>query len=162
MEPAKSRCSWQVGKRRFAPRLTSARRQTGGERGRKKARNPPEQGAKNAAKTEMRPRTERHAAKIREFENKGCQTSQAVKVWHPRTENWQGSERSTRDTSKKEKKKIRRLGNTRNSRVARGDLPRTMRPRMRKIFRRLTWCAIVNKIFANQENIRSVKDGCMY
>ncbi len=36
-----------------------------------------------------------------------------------------------------------------------------MRPRTRKIFRRLTWCAIVNKI-RESRYIRSVEGRCMY
>ncbi len=36
--------------------------------------------------------------------NKRCQTAQAVKVWHPQTENWRGLKESTRGASKKKEK----------------------------------------------------------
>ncbi len=86
-------------------------------------------GAENDAKTEMRLRTEGRAAKIRKTWR--CQTMQAVKVQHPQTEIW-------------------RERNSRDSRVAQGDVLWTMQPRTWKIFRRLAWHAIVNKIFANR------------
>ncbi len=87
----------------FAPKLTSMRRQMGGERGRKKTRNPPEQKAENAAKNGDAAAYGRACGKICEVETWRCQTAQAVKVWHLQTEIWQ--ER-----------------NSRNSRMAQGDV----------------------------------------
>ncbi len=58
----------------------------------------------NAAKMETQPHTERRGAKIRKFENKRYQTTQAVEVRHPQTENRRGSKESTRGTIKKKRK----------------------------------------------------------
>ncbi len=122
-ELAKSRCSRQAEKRRsdklaICAQIDECEAANWRRTRPQKTWNPPEQGAENAAKTETRLRMERCAAKIREVETWRWRTAQAVKVWHPQTEIW-------------------RERNSRDSRVAREDVLRTMRPRMRKIFKTL-------------------------
>ncbi len=127
---------------RFAPKLMSVRRQIGHERGCKKTRNLPEQGAENAANTETRPCTEGRAAKIRKVENWRCRTAQAVKVWHPRMEIWW--ERNSCD-----------------SRVAQGDVSRMMRPTDMEGFQKhLMWRAIESKF--RESRIHLLRRGRVY